>query len=177
MSVRRFFETAATMPWYENTIFVICADHTNAVELPEYGTEAGRYRIPIMIYAPDGSLKKMLDGTMQQTDIMPTVLGLLDYDLPYVAFGNDLTRTPSDKTFAVTCNNGIFLLFKDAYLLQFDGMSPVALYAYETDKMLQNNLLETVDCQENLLLLQSFIQQYMERMLDKGGLTADICQD
>lgn len=173
MSVRRFFETAATMPWYENTIFVICADHTNAVELPEYGTEAGRYKVPIMIYTPDGSLKRKLDGTMQQIDIMPTVLGLLDYDLPYVAFGNDLTRTPSERTFAVTCNNGMFLLFKDSYLLQYDGTSAIALYAYDTDRMLRNNLLGTVDCQQNLLLLQSVIQQYMERMLDKNGLKAE----
>ena len=170
MSVRRFFETASRMPWYENTLFVICADHTNAVELPEYGTEAGRYKVPIMFYIPDGSLKKMMEGTIQQIDIMPTILGILNYDLPYVAFGNDLTQTTDEDTFATVCNNGVYQLFKDGYLLQFDGENPIALYSYEKDKMLQDNLLDKVDYQSYLQLLKSFIQQYMERMNDKNGL-------
>ena len=171
MAVRRFFETASAMPWYDNTLFVICADHTNIVEIPEYGTEAGRYKVPIMFYTPDGSLKKRLEGTMQQIDIMPTILGLLDYDLPYIAFGNDMTDTPSEKSFAVGCNNGVFHLFKDGYLLMFDGENPVALYSYATDRMLEDNLLGKVDCENNLLLLKSVIQQYMERMTAADGLS------
>ena len=170
MSVRHFFETVSKMSWYENTLFVICADHTNAVEKPEFGTEAGRYKIPIMFYIPDGSLKERREGTIQQIDIMPTILGLLGYDRPYVAFGNDLTDTPDENTFAVGSNNGIFQLFKDGYLLQYDGQKPVALYSYDTDIMLQDNLIGKVDMQDDLLLLKSFIQQYMERMNDQSGL-------
>ena len=174
MSVRRFFETASRQPWYDNTLFVLCADHTNIIEIPEFGTDAGRYRVPIMFYKPDGSLKGKLSGTMQQIDIMPTILGILGYDRPYVAFGNDLTRTQADESFAVNCSNGIHQLFKNGYLLQFDGESPVALYHYESDKMLENNLLGKVECQESMLkLLKSVLQQYMERMLDKNGLVAE----
>jgi hypothetical protein len=124
-----------------------------------------------MFYTPDGTLKKRLEGTMQQIDIMPTILGLLDYDLPYIAFGNDLTDTPSEKSFAVGCNNGVFHLFKDGYLLMFDGENPVALYYYDTDRMLEDNLLGKVDCENNLLLLKSVIQQYMERMTAADGLS------
>lgn len=171
MSVRRFFETASSMAWYENTLFVICADHTNIVEIPEYGTEAGRYKVPIMFYIPDGSLKNRIEGTIQQIDIMPTILGLLNYDKPYVAFGNDLTQTPAEDTFAVGANNGVFQLFKDGYLLQFDGEKPIALYDYDEDPMLQDNLLDMVDCHENLMLLKSVIQQYMERVTAQDGLS------
>ena len=170
MSVRRFFETVSSMPWYENTLFVLCADHTNNVEIPEYGTEAGRYRVPIMFYRPDGSLKGKKDGTIQQIDIMPTILGLLGYDLPYIAFGNDLTKTPDEETFAVNSNNGIFQLFKNGHLLQFNGEVPVALYNYRSDPMLQENLLDKIDCKNDVLFLKSFIQQYMERMVARDGL-------
>ena len=171
MAVRRFFETASSMPWYKNTLFVICADHTNQVEIPEYGNEAGRYKVPIMFYIPDGSLKGRKEGTIQQIDIMPTILGMLGYDLPYIAFGNDLTKTSSEKTFAVNSNNGIFQLFKNGCLLQFNGEVPVAVYSYESDPLLKENLLDKVDYQEDLLLLKSFIQQYMERMIDRDGLS------
>lgn len=170
MSVRRFFDTVSKMPWYHNTLFVICADHTNAVEKPEFGTEAGRYKVPICFYTPDGSLRGIREGTVQQIDIMPTILGILNYDRPYVAFGNDLTQTPESGTFAVGSNNGVYQLFKDARLLQFDGEDPIALYEYEKDPMLRENLIGKIDCQENLRLLKSFIQQYMERMNSQDGL-------
>ena len=175
MSVRRFFETASKQPWYQNTLFVLCADHTNITDIPEYGTEAGRYRVPIMFYTPDGSLKGKMEGTMQQVDIMPTILGILGYDRPYVAFGNDLTKVHESGSFAVNFSNGIYQLFKDGYLLQFDGTVPVALYDYVSDKMLTDNLLGKADCQEPMLkLLKSVLQQYMERMVDKNGLAVEI---
>ena len=174
MAVRRFFETASMQPWYENTLFVLCADHTNITEIPEYGTEAGRYRVPIMFYRPDGSLKGKFEGTMQQIDIMPTILGILGYDRPYIAFGNDLTKMQDKGSFAVNFSNGIYQLFQDGYLLQFDGTAPVALYDYVSDKMLTNNLLGQHPSQEPMLqLLKSIIQQYMGRMLDPHGLVVD----
>ena len=172
MSVRRFFETASAQSWYDNTLFVICADHTNQIGIPEFGTDAGRFRVPIMFYMPDGSLKRKMSGTMQQIDIMPTILGLLDYDVPYIAFGNDLTKTPAEMLFAINSNNGIYQLFNDRYLLQFDGKEPIAIYDYLSDKMLKENLLGKLECQESMLdLIKSIIQQYMERMVDKDGLT------
>ena len=67
-------------------------------------------------------------------------------------------------------NNGVYQLFKDARLLQFDGEDPIALYEYEKDPMLRENLIGKIDCQENLRLLKSFIQQYMERMNSRDGL-------
>lgn len=173
MSVRKFFESISSEPWYDNTLFVLCADHTNIIEIPEYGTDAGRYRVPIMFHIPDGSLKRKVPGIIQQIDVMPTILGMLGYDRPYVAFGNDLTKTPENERFAVNCNNGVYQLFKDGYLLQFDGERPIALYEYATDKMLSNNLLGKVECQDQMLqFLKSIIQQYMERMVDKNGLVA-----
>jgi hypothetical protein len=94
----------------------------------------------------------------------------LGYDKPYIAFGNDLTKMPDEKTFAVNSNNGIFQLFRNGHLLQFDGEVPIALYNYHSDPMLTENLLEKADCEKDLMFLKSFIQQYMERMVDRNGL-------
>ena len=73
--------------------------------------------------------------------------------------------------FCTIRNNGIFQLFKNGCLLQFNGEVPVAVYSYESDPLLKENLLDKVDYQEDLLLLKSFIQQYMERMIDRDGLS------
>ena len=97
---------------------------------------------------------------------MPTVLGYLGYDLPYVAFGCDLLSTPPTETFAVNYN-GIYQYVKGNYLMQFDGSKPTAMYRFREDQLLKHNLLtdapaDTVAIMENEL--KAIIQQYMQRM-------------
>ena len=126
---------------------------------------SGRYSVPIIFYTPDGSLQGHHDMIAQQADIMPTVLGYLGYDEPFVAFGNNLLTTSPEDAFAVNHTNGIYQYFKDDYLLQFDGETPIAIYAFKTDKLLKENLLGTVPQQEKMLAeLKAIIQQYMYRM-------------
>jgi phosphoglycerol transferase MdoB-like AlkP superfamily enzyme len=46
-SLKKFFETASKQPWYQNTIFVITADHTNQIYYPEYQKAMNRFAIPL----------------------------------------------------------------------------------------------------------------------------------
>ncbi|WP_333616683.1 LTA synthase family protein, partial [Bacteroides pyogenes] len=165
-SLKLFFEKASKEAWYKNTLFVFTADHTNSPERPEYETECGLFSVPVVFYHPGSNLKGFREDVIaQQIDIMPTVLGYLGYDRPYVSFGCDLLRTPPEETYAVNYINGIYQFFKGDYLLQFDGQKPVALYAFKTDKLLKNNLLGKVAAQQPMEEeLKAIIQQYMTRM-------------
>lgn len=164
-ALQRFFETASREPWFKNTVFVLTADHTNQSDHPEYQTEAGVFRIPIIFYTPDGSLQGERAAISQQIDIMPTVLGYLGYDKPYVAFGCDLLSTPDEETYAVNYLDGIYQFFKGDFLIQFDGEKTTAVYNFKKDELLKHNLLGTVPEQTDLENeLKSIIQQYMERM-------------
>ena len=96
---------------------------------------------------------------------MPTVLGYLGYDRPYVAFGCDLLNTPPEETYAVNYLDGIYQFFKGDYLLQFDGRQSIALYNFKEDVLLKHNLLGQTDVQQPMEnQLKAIIQQYMERM-------------
>ena len=165
-ALRLFFEKAATQPWYDNTLFVITADHTNQSDHPEYLTDAGRYGVPIIFFTPDGELQGHVESIAQQIDIMPTVLGYLGYDQPFVAFGCNLLETPAEDTYAVNHNNGIYQYFKGDYMLQFDGEKTIAIYAFKTDRLLKDNLLGTdIPMQATMEQeLKAIIQQYMVRM-------------
>jgi phosphoglycerol transferase MdoB-like AlkP superfamily enzyme len=165
MALRKFFATASRQPWFKNTLFVLCADHTNEAEHPEYLTELGRFSIPIIFYTPDGSLRGHREGIAQQIDIMPTVLSYLGYDKPFVSFGCDLLRTPAAETYAVNYNNGIYQFVKGDYMIQFDGDKTVAVYAFKKDPLLKNNLKGKVPQQAAMeKQLKGIIQQYMARM-------------
>ena len=170
MALRRFFERASHEPWYNNTIFVLVADHTNQSSHDVYKTDLGLYSIPIIFFTPDGSLLPLHDEAViaQQTDITPTLLHLLGYNKPYLAFGEDLLGYNGDdvkKTWAFNYNAGIYQLVRGDLLLQFDGTKTTAVYRFKTDPLLKENLVGRLPEQQEMeLFLKALIQQYMSRM-------------
>ena len=168
-ALRQFFNKASKMDWFKNTLFVITGDHTNHSSLPQYLTEAGTFRVPVIFYQPsDSTLVGVRKGISQQIDIMPSVLGYLNYDEPYISFGCDLFSTKPEETFAVNYINGIYQYFRNNYMLQFDGVNSVALYDFVSDPLLSENLLDKRKdiANEMEMYLKSIIQQYMERMIN-----------
>ena len=169
LALRRFFERASREPWYQNTIFVLVADHTNQSSHDVYKTDLGLYSIPIIFFTPDGSLQPRLDESAiaQQTDITPTLLHLLGYNKPYLAFGNDLLSGDMDNTWAFSYNGGIYQLVKGDLMLQFDGDKTTAVYRFKTDPLLKENLVGRLPEQQGMeQFLKALIQQYMSRMND-----------
>ena len=155
------------MPWYDNTLFVITADHTNVGEQEEYKTDLGLFRVPILFFDPSGQLPRGISQAVaQQTDIMPTVLGILGYPQPYLAYGIDLLATPPQQTWAVSYSNGIYQYVVGDTRLHFDGQKVIGLYNLATDPLLKHNLLSPYSSQPDCRHLQALIQSYMQRMID-----------
>lgn len=170
-ALKRFFEKASHESWFKNTLFVITADHTNQTEHPEYMTESGTFAVPVIFYQPGSTiLKGHVPAIAQQIDIMPTVLNYLGYDRPYVSFGCDLLNTPAEQTYAVNYVNGFYQYHKGKYLLQFDGTKSVALYDFVSDRLLEHNLMGTLQDVQNAMEteLKAIVQQYMQRMNTDG---------
>ena len=164
-ALRLFFESAKKEPWFENTIFAITSDHTNMSNHEEYKTDLGGFCSPVIFYDPTGEMGVgMRDAIAQQIDIMPTILGYLGYDQPYMGFGIDLLNTPAEDTWAVNYLNGIYQYVKYGYVLQFDGQKAKAVYRLDDSLMKQNLLGKVPEQQQMELELKAIIQQYMERM-------------
>lgn len=169
-ALRLFFETAKKQPWYENTIFVLTADHTNMNSEPMYQTELGVCSVPILIFDPSGDIQpERRHCIAQQIDIMPTVLSYIGYNKPYVAFGQDLLHTADQDTWAITNNNGLYHYVKGDYVLLFtESGQTKAIYNYKKDWYLKQNLLGKTGKTEKQMEreLKGLIQSYMERMTE-----------
>ncbi len=165
MALGRFFQTASRQPWFQNTVFVLTSDHTNQSCHAEYQTDLGGFASPLVIYTPDGTLQPGVeDKVAQQTDILPTVLGLLHYPKAYCAFGIDVLQTDGKDTWAVNYLNGIYQYVKYGYVLQFDGQRTRALYRLD-DRLMRHNLMGRIAVQQQMEReVKAVIQQYMERM-------------
>jgi arylsulfatase A-like enzyme len=168
-ALKEFFAKASRMPWFENTLFVITADHCSSnIYFPEGHTAWGLYSVPVIFFKPDNSLSGVQRTIAQQIDIMPTVLGYLGYTDPYVAFGRDLFHPDNDTPFAFNFNDNVYQLMMDDHLLMFDGQKTVGFYNYVTDPLMKTDLKEKGG---ELLTkmedkLKAVIQQYNNRMVE-----------
>ncbi len=168
-ALRRFFETAKQQPWYNHTLFVITADHTNQLTQSASNTAYGIYRIPIAFYSPQLSniTHQTYTGPISQTDIMPSVLAYLGYDEPYFAFGEDALTQPKTHPYAVCYNYPYYQILSDSLLVQWDGQEVVGVYNYEQDPLLKHNLQNEPNEKVMTMVtyLKAYIQQYIERMI------------
>jgi phosphoglycerol transferase MdoB-like AlkP superfamily enzyme len=167
-SLKMFFKKVSAMPWYNNTVFVITADHTSSnIQFDENLTAWGFYSVPVIFFTPDGSLQGRRQEIVQQIDIMPTVLGHLNYNKSYIAFGRN-TFDKATEPFAFNYKDNVYQLFAGDYLLMFDGTQTVGLYDFKKDKMITRNLMterpEVVQSMERKV--KAIIQQYNNRLID-----------
>lgn len=167
MAIGRFFESARKQPWFKNTIFILVSDHTNQSNHQQYKTDIGEFSAPFILYDPSGEIKpEKRAGIAQQTDIMPTLFGILGYNKPYLSFGCDLLNTPPQQTYALNYINGVYQYTKNGYIMQFDGNRVTGIYSLK-DLLMQHNLVGKVPEQAQMEReLKAIIYQYMYRMVN-----------
>ena len=166
-ALRQFFLAASRQPWFERTLFVITADHTNELTLPEYTNARGLYEVPVAFYHPQ-LLAERRQEVISQTDIMPSVLEYLGVNEPYFAFGENALTEPKQHPYAVCYNAPLYQIFSDSLLLQFDGEHVTAVYDYRRDKQLQTDIKQTISTERIAPMtdyLKAYIQQYIHRMI------------
>lgn len=170
MALRKFFDKAKTEPWFNNTLFVISADHATVTYHEEYQTPWGDIAIPILLYAPgDSSMQGVSQGIIQQIDIMPTVLGYLKYNKPFFAYGNNVLDTTQAKPAFAFQYSGGYRWFQGDYALFADDDKIKEMYNYKADPLFKNNIAgrpEAGIATELHQRLKAFIQQYNNRLIE-----------
>lgn len=138
-ALKELFETAKKMDWYENTLFVITADHIGRTTRQKYKTKVGAHQIPLLFFKPNSNLKGSYKGIVQQTDILPTVLDYLNYDEPYVAFGQSALDTTANR-YSYLYNSGFYQILNDSIWLSFDQEKIVGVRNYKNDVLLKDDI-------------------------------------
>tara|TARA_B100000508_G_scaffold55003_3_gene42768 strand:+ start:153154 stop:155043 length:1890 start_codon:yes stop_codon:yes gene_type:complete len=168
MSLRLFFEEAQKQPWYNNTVFILCADHTPAGTSERYWQRIGMYQIPIAIFDPRNKIEaKNEDQLFNQIDIAPTVLDIIGYDEPFYAFGNsyfESVKTP----FAINYISNTYHYVEGSYMLNFVDDESTGLYNYKIDTLMQYDSLKYYPSlvQEMENRLKGIIQRYNHDLIN-----------
>ena len=171
-ALKIFFDKISKQPYFNNTLFVFVADHASGADNDIYNKVPRNYRIPILFYMADGSLRGSSDRMAKQLDFMPTLLGMLGYEKPFFSFGRDLFDETSPSR-GVIYSNGTFNMVNDSLVVMFDETKVVGAYNYITDPMLNNDISsQLTDEQMNIEFIKAYIQQYY-RYIKQRNFTAN----
>jgi phosphoglycerol transferase MdoB-like AlkP superfamily enzyme len=112
-----FIARAKQKPWFDDTVFVIVADHTHngrgRQELPP-----PNYHIPMVIYAPKHVAPGRVDSIASQIDVAPTLLGLLNFSYHSRFFGQDILREGRTHQRALLANYQTVGLYEDGRVVE-----------------------------------------------------------
>lgn len=140
-SLRKFFNYAKQQSWYNNTVFVITADHCSSAGKGFYKSIIQEYSIPVLLFDPSNkSLHGEPTKNIQQIDILPSILDYLHYNKKFISYGNSYKNK---NNLVINYINNVYHAIIDDYYFIFDGNTVIELYNYKTDLLLKNNLIET----------------------------------
>lgn len=95
-SINKFLKDASSKPWFNNTIFVIVADHC-ASSAGKTDLPISRYHIPCLIYSP-ALIRPTIETRMtSQIDLAPTIFGLMNLNYTSKFMGYDLNKLPKGE--------------------------------------------------------------------------------
>ena len=159
-ALKRFFEQAAKTEWYENTLFVITADHSALTSQKEFKTQLGLFKIPMIVFHPGLKQGVISDRIMQQIDVYPTIADLIHLEDDIFCFGH--SAFSSEHDFYIYYTNGEYLLLSDGYLSKYKDGYPIELYDTKKDEGLKQDIAgqDKERAKKHQRLTEAIIQQY-----------------
>ena len=88
-AIGKFLADAVGKPWFQETVFVIMADHC-ASSAGKTSLPLDCYHIPAIIYSPGFVEPRYVEKVCSQIDIVPTLLSLLHFSYEAPFYGRDV---------------------------------------------------------------------------------------
>jgi len=153
-AIGKLIEDARKQPWFNDTVFVIVADHCAGVA-GKTALPVNDYHIPMLIYSPAHIKPQHVDTLVSQIDLAPTLLSLLHFDYNSKFFGRDaLGDSAAKKPRALIANYQSLGLFENNVLtvlepkkVQYEIVDPL-----HQDKV--SPALPTLQLQQTIALYQ-----------------------
>ncbi len=137
-----FIDRAKTKPWFDDTVFVIVADHCASsrgkTELP-----IDRFHIPMLVYAPRHVLPARVDQVASQIDVAPTLLALLGFSYESKFFGQDILTAGTINPRALLANYQTVGYLKDDVLVELRPKGSYRIVDASTGKPLPLDIRTT----------------------------------
>lgn len=151
-----FFASARTKPWYDNTLFIIVADHSHNSYRNYHPFSKEYHKIPMLFYG--NVIKESFRGTIchklgNQHDIAATLLGQLNLPAGDFYFSKNLLNPASPEFAYYTTEDGVGWIRPNGYFTYDKGAD---FYYHWTDPNLSDSIKK-----EGKAYLQTVFGEYM----------------
>ena len=167
-ALKDFFNTISKEKWFDNTIFIITADHVSPEhKFNNYKHTKGLHQVPIAFYAPKIIESEQVNEIAQHLDIGVSLLSALNINDTVFSFGRNLFDSIQKPSF-ISYSNNIYNFSDGEYFLQSDGKEIKKIFDLKTDSNLKNNIYKS-NLKEWKELDKQFklrVQQYNNRMIN-----------
>ncbi|MEI7895553.1 MAG: sulfatase-like hydrolase/transferase [bacterium] len=151
-----FFAKAKTQPWYENTLFIIVADHSHNSYRNWHPYSKEYHKIPMMFYG--NVIREKYRGTIwhklgNQNDLAATLLGQMKLPAGDFHYSKNLFNPASPEFAYYTTEDGVGWIRPNGYFTYDKGSD---FYYWWTDPKLADSIK-----QEGKAYLQTVFGEYM----------------
>ncbi len=115
-AIGQFINIAKSKAWFDNTVFVIMADHC-ASSAGKRELDVAKYHIPAFIYNLKGKTPNDVDKLCSQVDIFPTLFGYFNWSYQSQLLGKDISKMETSDERAFIGNYRSLGLFKGNKLM------------------------------------------------------------
>jgi len=163
-AIGRFLAQAKTKPWFDDTLFVIVADHCASVagktKLP-----VAKYHIPMIFYGPKIVKPNHFKSLVSQIDVPPTLLEVLGFHGLEHFFGQNVFEKSNRQNRAFISNYQSLGYYKNDALIVL--LPKQKIEAYQIDP----STFEAIKTKVNIELMREAIAYYQTAAVDfKLGL-------
>jgi phosphoglycerol transferase MdoB-like AlkP superfamily enzyme len=169
-ALRQFFKAASQQPWYQNTLFILLADHTSQTLAPEYQNTLGSYKTPLLLFHPGRKLPPTnADRITQQADIPATVLDYLGVAPKgkLLPFGYSVFDTLANGRALFLTGGSYYLVHKD-YVTELTANDQVRLYPYRRHDLPPTPVQNPAKAQQYGQELRASVQFLTNGLLDNS---------
>ena len=132
-ALSRLIKSAKGKPWFDNTVFVVLADHCSS-SAGKVGLPVDKYHIPLFIYCHGHFHPREIDRLSSQMDLAPTLLSLLNFSYDSLFFGKDILA-PDFKPRALIANYQKLGLVKDNELVFLSPGKEISLVNLDSNEL------------------------------------------
>lgn len=158
-ALKKFFEAAKKEAWYNNTLFIITADHTHMHSADAEQTMRADYKVPLLFFHPKQKLQADTSLITNHIDIMPSILDYLHILNPTPALlGQSVFGKQVGHDYAVNFSNNTYRVFLKEHYIEGSATTEFSIKNYKDE------LIGTATEKETLFI-KAIIQYYNMGMI------------
>lgn len=165
-ALQHFFEKAKQHSWFENTLFVLIADHgqnfdaTYEISLPYHHT-------PLFFYWEKKLKPNIIQNLALQIDVFPTILGIIK--LPYINTSLGINLLATSRPFAYFSSDSKIGCLNNKYFLIISKNGKESLFDYKNKET--KNLIGNITTLADSMKLYTYSMLQTTQYLIKQKLT------